>query len=181
MHVDTMTLELSLHSLICGRARKKIKAIESATDTAIYFPPIFPGIHLYRPEGADRRPTDEIVISGPDRERIFQAKTQLKDLAFGAKAFVKDVRITPTKMDHLLLERLDKIQSIMEAHASYLLLPSIGNYHGGIRVQGLDVLNVERTVRDVMGLVSFPCFEIHVNANDTRLHNFTVRNGNVLR
>ncbi|KAF2668201.1 hypothetical protein BT63DRAFT_414230 [Microthyrium microscopicum] len=154
MHVDSMTLDLNLHSLICGRARKKIKAIESATDTAIYFPPIFPAIHRYCPPGAERRSFDEIVITGPSQEHIFQAKSQLKDLTFNAKSFVKEVRITPTKMDHLLLERLDKIQSIMEAHASYLLLPSIGEYSGVIRVQGLDVLNVERTVRDVMGLTT---------------------------
>jgi hypothetical protein len=148
-----MKLELSLHTLICGRSRKKIKSIESATDTAIYFPPTFPKVHLYCPEGAARRPPDEIIITGPDSEHIFQAKQQLHELALSAKTFVKDVRITPAKMDHLLLERLDKIQSIMEAHASYLLLPSIGRQLGMIRVQGLDVLNVERTVRDVMGLV----------------------------
>jgi hypothetical protein len=149
-----MKLDLTIQSLICGRARKKIKAIESATDSAIYFPPIFPGVHLYRPDGAERRPYDEIVITGPDAERIYQAKSQLKDLTFNAKAFVKEVRITPTKMDHLLLERLDKIQSIMEAHASHIILPCVGTYGGVIRVQGLDVLNVERTVRDVMSLVS---------------------------
>ena len=148
-----MQLELSLHSLICGRARKKIKAIESATDTAIYLPPIFPKVHTYHPEGAERRDINEIVITGPDSQHILQAKTQLTELALSAKKFVKDVRITPTKMDHLLLERLDKIQSFMEAHASYLMLPSIGQQMNVIRVQGLDVLNVERTIRDVMGLV----------------------------
>jgi hypothetical protein len=56
-------------------------------------------------------------------------------------------------MDHLLLERLDKIQSFMESHASYVQLPSIGKNANIVRVYGLDVLNVERTIRDLMGLV----------------------------
>jgi hypothetical protein len=154
MHADSIKLDLTLHSLICGRSRKKIKAIESATDTAIYFPPIFPRIHHYCPEGAERRPIDEIVVTGPDPERIFQAKSQLNELTFNAKAFMKDVRITPTKMDHLLLDRLDKLQAIMESHASYILLPSIGLNNGVLRIHGLDVLNVERTVRDVMALTA---------------------------
>ncbi|KAA8571885.1 hypothetical protein EYC84_001837 [Monilinia fructicola] len=37
--VDGAILELSLHTVICGRSRKNIKMIESATNTAIYFPP----------------------------------------------------------------------------------------------------------------------------------------------
>lgn len=174
-----MQLDLNLHSLICGRARKKIKAIESATDTAIYLPPIFPRVHTFVPEGAERRDINEIVITGPDSEHIFQAKAQLSDLALSAKVFAKDVRITLTKMDHLLLERLDKIQSIMEAHASHLILPSIGQQINVIRVQGLDVLNVERTIRDVMGLVSH-LFDQFTTTNYDRPHNFTVLNGNVL-
>jgi hypothetical protein len=154
MSVDSIQFDLPLHSLICGRSRKKIKAIESATDTAIYFPPTFPNVHLYRPANADRRPLDEIIITGPDKARIYQAKAQLQDLVNMAKSFIKDVRVTSTKVDHLLLERLDKIQSIMEAHASYVMLPSIGQNANIVRVQGLDVLNVERTIRDLMGLVN---------------------------
>lgn len=154
MHYETLDIELMLHSLICGRSRKKIKAVESATDTAIYFPPIFPHVHTYCPEGAIRRPETEIVVTGPDPERIYHAKKQLTDLASQAKAFQKDVRITPTKMDHLLLDRLDKLQAIMEAHASHIILPSIGLNNGQMRVNGLDVLNVERTARDVMALTA---------------------------
>jgi hypothetical protein len=154
MTVETTAIDLSLHSLICGRSRKKIKNIESATDCAIYFPPTFPQVHQYRPLGAERRPADEIIITGPDARRIGQARQMLQEAA-RVKSYMKDVRVTPTKMDHLLLERLDKIQSIMEGHASYVVLPSIGHNAAVVRVIGLDVLNVERTIRDLMGLVSF--------------------------
>ena len=140
--------------MICGRARKKIKAIEAATHTSIYFPPTFPKVHLYCPEGATRRSQDEIVITGGSDQNIADAKNTLNDMVKGQKTFAKDIRITPTKVDHLLQERLDKLQSIMEAHSSYLVFPSIGQQMNCIRAQGLDVLNVERSIRDVMGLVS---------------------------
>lgn len=175
-----MKLELTLHTLICGRARKKIKNIESATDTAIYFPPTFPGIHLYRPEGAERRSNDEIVITGPDPDHIYAAKAQLHDLVLAAKNYAKEIRITHTKVDHLLLERLDKIQSIMEAHASHVLLPPIGRQQGSIRIQGLDLLNVERTARDIMALVCTHRTIGDCYANTRRRVSSTAQSGNAL-
>jgi hypothetical protein len=150
-----MQLDHSMHSLLWGRSKKKIKTIESATDTAIYLPPIFPKVHTYSPEGAERRDINEIVITGRDQEHINKAKVQLQELVMGTKTFMKDARITGSKLDHLILERLDKIQSIMESHSSYILLPSLGHQVNLMRVQGIDVLNVERTIRDLMGLVSY--------------------------
>ncbi|KAG9876782.1 hypothetical protein KCV05_g21950, partial [Aureobasidium melanogenum] len=68
------------------------------------------------------------------------------------KTFVKDVAITTSKVDYILLERLDKIRKIVEQNGSYVLLPPLGNHSGLLRVQATDILNVERTVRDIMSL-----------------------------
>lgn len=152
-HVDIMKLELTMHTLICGRARKNIKHIESATNTAIYFPPPFPRLFGYTPPGALRRQEDEIIITGESQESILMAKKRLHDLVLSTKSFVKDVVITPNKIDNILLERLDKIRKIIESNGSYILLPPLGLQRGLVRVQGTDVLNVERTVREVMALV----------------------------
>jgi hypothetical protein len=129
--VDTMKLELTMHTLICGRGRKNIKMIESATGTAIYFPPPFPRLFGYTPPGAQRRPDD-----------------------MSTKVFVKPVMVTDTKLDAILLERLDKVRKIIENNGSYILLPPLGVQRGVVRVQGTDVLHVERTVRELMQLVS---------------------------
>ncbi|KAI9705390.1 MAG: hypothetical protein M1820_005220 [Bogoriella megaspora] len=150
--VDILPLELSLHTLICGRARKNIKLIESATNTAIYFPPPFPRLYGYTPPGADVRREDEIIITGESQENILQAKKRLHDLVVGLKTFVKDTVITANKIDSILLERLDKVRKIMEANGSYVLLPQLGTQRGVIRVQSTDILNVERTVREIMTL-----------------------------
>lgn len=162
--VDTIKLELSLHTLICGRHRRNIKLIESATGTAIYFPPLFPGIFGYSPAGSYPRIRDEIIITGESQDNIMQAKRRLQDLVLTTKTFVKDVAITTSKVDYILLERLDKIRKIVEQNGSYVLLPPLGNHTGLLRVQATDILNVERTVRDIMSLVraylQFPSFPI---------------------
>ncbi|KAF2262164.1 hypothetical protein CC78DRAFT_468652 [Lojkania enalia] len=150
--VDTMKLELTMHTLICGRGRKNIKLIESATGTAIYFPPPFPRIYGYAPHGALRRPEDLIYITGPNQEGILRAKQRLHDLVMATKVFVKPVMVTDTKLDSILLERLDKVRKIIENNGSYILLPPLGLQRGVVRVQGTDVLHVERTVRELMAL-----------------------------
>ncbi|KAK4506018.1 hypothetical protein PRZ48_003983 [Zasmidium cellare] len=151
--VDTIRLELSLHSLISGRHRRNVKLIESATGTAIYFPPMFPTVFGYTPPGSiPLRSRDEIIVTGDNMDNILQAKKKLHDLVLACKTFVKDVQITTSKVDYILLERLDKIRRIIEANGSYVLLPPLGNHSGILRVQANDILNVERTVREIMGL-----------------------------
>jgi len=153
--VDTIKLELTLHTLISGRHRRNIKHIESLTNTAIYFPPLFPAVFGYSPTGAYPRSRDEIIITGEHQDNILQAKKRLYDLVVSTKPFVKDVAITATKIDHILLERLDKIKKIIEQNGSYVLLPPLGNNGGVLRVQATDILNVERTIREMMSLVCF--------------------------
>lgn len=146
-----------MHTLICGRGRKNIKLIESATNTAIYFPPPFPHIFGYTPQGAARRNENDIIITGKNMDEILQAKRRLHDMVMSTKAYVKEVVITPGKLDDIILERLDKVRKIIEHNGSYVLLPPLGilgTREGVLRVQGTDVLHVERTVRDVMSLVS---------------------------
>ncbi|KAK5175578.1 uncharacterized protein LTR77_000717 [Saxophila tyrrhenica] len=152
-HVDSMRLELTLHNLLAGRHRRNIKMIEHATGSAIYFPPLFPTVFGNGTFGAVRiRERDEIIITGETMDQIMQAKQRLHDLVLHTKNFIKDVQITTSKVDYILLERLDKIRKIIEANGSYVLFPPLGNHSGLLRVQATDILNVERTVREIMGL-----------------------------
>lgn len=175
--VDTINLELSLHNLICGRNRRNIKQIESATNTAIYFPPLFPTVFGYSPAGAFKRSRDEIILTGDSQENILQAKKKLHDLVITTKTYVKDVVITTTKVDYILLERLDKIKKIVEHNGSYVLLPPLGNHTGMLRVQATDILNVERTVKEIMSLVSKLQYTLILRANVHRPVNFTAPPG----
>ena len=128
--------------------------IESSTGTAIYFPPLHPSVLSYVPRGAQRRKDDEIIISGKDPQSIMAAKQAIASLVHNCKAFMKEVQITPTKIDAIILERLSKVQQIMEQYGSYVCLPRVGRQEGYVRVQATDVLNVERTIRELMSLAS---------------------------
>ena len=148
-----MKLEVTMHTLVCGRTRKNIKMIESATKTAIYFPPPFPRVFGYLPPGATRRSEDEVFITGETPENIVHAKQKLRELVMGVKIYVKDVAVSPSKIDNILLDRLDKVRKVMEANGSYVLFPQLASQRGLVRVQGTEVLHVERTVREIMALV----------------------------
>ncbi|KAG0637070.1 hypothetical protein HOY80DRAFT_1052591 [Tuber brumale] len=143
-------MELSVQSIICGRARKNVKLIESATRTAIYFPPPFPQVYGYSPPGGTRRDPDQIFITGSSREDIAKAERMLLNLTLGMRIFVKDVSITLTKIDYILLQRLDDVKKIMDANGTFVQLPVLGSPASLIRVQGSETLHLERTIKAIM-------------------------------
>jgi KH domain len=140
-----------VHTLICGRSRKHIKLIESATDTAIYFPPPFPRVYGYLPPNATVRNPEEIFITGR-LENIALAKRRLSDLVHSCKLYLKEVVIAPAKIDTILLERLDKVKKIMENNGAFVQFPQLGAQRGAVRVQASEILHVERAIRDLMSL-----------------------------
>ncbi|KAI1934115.1 hypothetical protein LOZ58_002484 [Ophidiomyces ophidiicola] len=152
--VDVIKLELTLHTLICGRGKRNIKHIEAVTNTAIYFPPSFPRLYGYTPPGSYRRCEDEVYITGATQEDIARAKQKLLDLVRGVKVYIKDATVTPEKIDSILLDRLDKIRKVMEANGCYILFPPLAGRRNKLRVQGTEILHVERTIRELMTLAS---------------------------
>ena len=174
-----LKLELSLHTVICGRTRKNIRLIEAATNTAIYFPPPFPRVYGYTPQGAYRRGEDEVYITGENQECINHAKKKLHELVLNTKCYVKDVMVSAHKIDSIILDRLDKVRKVMETNGSYVLFPQLGSQRGLIRVQGTEILHVERTVREIMALVrEFPGQTSSVlSTNLLRPASFTVHRG----
>ena len=158
--VDMMKLEHSLHKIVCGRTRKNIRLIEAASKTAIYFPPPFPRVYGYTPPGAHRRGEDEIFITGETQENINQAKKKLHELVINTKCYVKEVMLSASKIDSILLDRLDKVRKVMEINGSYVMFPSLGAQRTRVQVQGTEILHVERTVREIMALVRGALFSV---------------------
>lgn len=150
--IDGISLELSLHMVICGRARKNIKIIESSTGTAIYFPPPFSPFYKYVPKGAHRRIPTEIFITGESLNHITLAKQKIHELATNARLFMKDAAVSCPKIDSILLGRMDKVRKIMETNGTFILFPSLASQRPLVRVQGIEGLHVERTIRDLMSL-----------------------------
>ncbi len=112
-------------------------------------------------------------------DSINLAKKKLTDLVMNTKCYVKDVMVSANKIDSILLDRLDKVRKVMETNGSYVLFPVLGSQRGLIRVQGTEILHVERTVREIMALVSYTAIHLHSSPLLTGLRpdNSTVRHG----
>ncbi|KAI1437201.1 hypothetical protein GGR50DRAFT_686020 [Xylaria sp. CBS 124048] len=149
--VDRFHFESTLHPIVCGRSRKNIKLIESATNTAIYFPP-FAQLSRYCPPNANRRNPDEIFITGENPQGIELAKRKIHDLVSRTKLFMKDAVISPAKIDSILLSRMDKVRKIMEVNGAYIMFPPLASQRNMIRVQGVEGLQIERTMKEIMSL-----------------------------
>lgn len=98
-----------------------------------------------------------MYITGENQDCIGQAKLKLRELVLNTKCYVKEVMVSAHKIDSILLDRLDKVRKVMETNGSYVLFPQLGSQRGVIRVQGTEILQVERTVREIMALVSLGC------------------------
>lgn len=147
-----MRIDSTLHPIVCGRSRKHIKVIESATNTAIYFPP-FAAMSQYCPPEAHRRPPDEIYITGENPQGIELAKRKIHDLVNRTKLFMKDALVSPAKIDSIILGRMDKVRKIMDSNGTYVMFPPLASQRNMIRVQGIEGLQIERTMKEIMTLV----------------------------
>lgn len=152
--VDSVKLDQSMHQIICGRHRKNIKLIESSTSTAIYFPPLFSQMYRYSPPNASRRDPTDIFITGETPEAIREAKQKIHDIATHVRLYIKDVTLPPAKIDSILLDRTEKVRKILEANGTYIMFPPLGSQRNTIRIQGSEGIPVERTIREIMNLVS---------------------------
>lgn len=67
---------------------------------------------------------------------------------------MKDAHVTAAKIDSILLTRMDKVRKIMETNGTFIQFPALASQRSMIRIQGIEGLHVERTVRELMLMVS---------------------------
>ncbi|KAK4204103.1 hypothetical protein QBC40DRAFT_2783 [Triangularia verruculosa] len=151
--VDSIQVDYSIQQILIGRNRKNIKLIESSTNTAIYFPPPFLNCYSYCPPGAARRGEAEVFITGENTQAIEQAKYKIHDYLTRIRLFVKDVQISPAKLDSVLLTRMDKVRKIAENNNTHIVPPGLGSRKNLARFQAQENLPIERSVREFMALV----------------------------
>lgn len=124
------------------------------TNTAIYFPPPFSQCYGYCPPNATRRDPTDIFITGETPQAIEQAKMRIHEALTRMRLFHRDVTILASKLDSILLSRMDKVRKIIEANATFIMIPPLGSRHGPVRIQGVENLQIERSIRELMALVS---------------------------
>ncbi|KAG9259254.1 uncharacterized protein F5Z01DRAFT_32963 [Emericellopsis atlantica] len=166
---DSVKVDQSLHQIICGRHRKNIKLMESATNTAIYFPPLFSQVYRYSPPNASRRDPNDIFITGDSPEAIREAKQKIHEIVTRIRLYIKDVTLPAAKIDSILLDRTEKVRKILEANGTYIMFPALGTQRTTVRVQGSEGIPVERTVRELMNLAGqFYAAGWYIQQVDTR-------------
>lgn len=153
--MDGVAIEHSLQQSLCGRHRRNIKLIEASTGAAIYFTPPFSLFYNYRRPGTQIPKLDNVIITAEKVEQIADAKRKLHELGTRTRTCVLEAVTAPAKIDSIMLHRIDAVRKIAVANATYIMLPPIGKSINMIRVQGSEQSNVQRTVREVMALVSF--------------------------
>ena len=88
------------------------------------------------------------------------AKAKIHELVSRTRIFMKDAVVSAAKLDSILLTRLDKVRKIMETNGTFIQFPALASQRNMIRIQGVEGLHVERTVRDIMSLVSFAIYRV---------------------
>jgi len=66
----------------------------------------------------------------------------------------RDTAILPRKLDWLLTERIEEFKTIMSDNGTYVQVPAVGSQASLITVFGDHRVNIERTIRSIMALVS---------------------------
>lgn len=106
------------------------------------------------------------------------AKQKIHELVARIRLFMKDAVVAAAKIDSILLSRLDKVRKIMETNGTFIQFPALASQRNMVRIQGIEGLHVERTVRDIMSLVSNSCpCGVTITDDDSRLDNSTARRG----
>lgn len=67
----------------------------------------------------------------------------------------RDTAILPRKLDWMLSDRLEDIKQIMNDNGTFINFPPIGSQASLISVYGDHRVNIERTIRSIMALVSW--------------------------
>lgn len=157
LHIDTIDIDSKTLHVSAGRKRATIQSIERESGANIYIPSPFFGVlqNTVPTVVLERRNT--VYITGPHTATT-KAREMLQVLAKKNRNTVtRQVTLMPRKIDWLLLERLEALRDLMLDNSTFIELPLIGSQQSQVTVHGSSRVDVDRTIRMLMQLVS-PCY-----------------------
>ncbi|WWC72544.1 uncharacterized protein I206_106506 [Kwoniella pini CBS 10737] len=112
-----------------------------------------PGLSIHGGEQGKLGKANQIWITG-EFFGVQRARDMLLNVAVQKSKLVisRDTAILPRKLDWLLTERLEEVKGIMNDNGTYIQVPSVGSQASLITVFGDHRVNIERTIRSIMGL-----------------------------
>jgi hypothetical protein len=155
---EKIQIELKYQNMVGGRKRQDLQELMARTRTSIYMASPFVQTTNKSGSPVDPRYNDVYITGEPSKVQIVKdvlARTYSR-VQTAAPACTRQVNIASRKLDWMMLNHRDKLRSIMIDNASFIAFPPLGASHPIIFVYGESRVNVERTIRTVMQLVSHP-------------------------
>jgi len=176
LHAELCEIDHQLHAVIAGRKRSVLQSIQKETATNIYFPSPLQGLmgpDLNSSVGGSQTSRNNNVIwitgefFGVQRARDMLYSVSLNKVLFAYclterllirkqnKSIIsRDTAILPRKLDWMVTDRADDLKSIMADNATFIYFPPLGSSTSLITVYGDHRVNIQRTIRSIMQLVS---------------------------
>ncbi|GAA5974761.1 hypothetical protein JCM11641_007256 [Rhodosporidiobolus odoratus] len=152
LHSEVCEIDFKLHNIISGRKRQVVQTIQEETATNIYFPSPLSGV-LGQKNMSLLAKQNLIFITGEffgvqrARDMLFQVSMHKSKCIIS-----RDTAILPRKLDWMLSDRLEDIKQVMNDNGTFINFPPIGSQASLISVYGDHRVNIERTIRSIMGL-----------------------------
>ncbi|GAA5915762.1 hypothetical protein JCM6882_003849 [Rhodosporidiobolus microsporus] len=152
LHSEVCEIDYKLHNIVSGRKRCVVQTIQEETATNIYFPSPLSGV-LGQKNMSLLAKQNLIFITGEffgvqrARDMLFQVSMHKSKCIIS-----RDTAILPRKLDWMLSDRLEDIKQIMNDNGTFINFPPIGSQASLISVYGDHRVNIERTIRSIMGL-----------------------------
>lgn len=154
IYVDNVEIDRKLLHVGAGRKRAAIQAIERETGAWIYLPMPFAGMLQSKVTPTVSQHRNTVFIAGATGA-VERAKDSIIALANKShNVVVRQVTLMPRKIDWLLQERLESLRELMLDNSTYLEFPSMGSQQSQVSVYGASRVDVERSIRILMQLVS---------------------------
>ncbi|WFD25864.1 hypothetical protein MNAN1_000831 [Malassezia nana] len=154
IRVDSIEIDLKLLHVGAGRKRAAIQAIERESGAWVYLPMPFAGMLQGKVPSTVSKHRNTLFIAG-SAGAVERAKEALLALANKSRNLVtRQVSLVPRKIDWLLQERLEALRELMLDNSTFLEFPPMGSQQNQVSVYGASRVDVERSIRILMQLVS---------------------------
>lgn len=170
-----------MHGIIAGRKRNVLQTIMEETATNIYMPSPLQGLigpEFGQPSSANpTAPSNKLNSNviwitgeffGVQRARDMLYQVSMNKVRFSTfrsiwqlltgfqskQVMSKDTAILPRKLDWMVTERAEDLKALMHDNATFIQFPPIGSSTSLITIFGDHRVNIHRTIRAIMQLVS---------------------------
>lgn len=172
--IDSFDVSLNLIPLIGGADLTNFTQIAQQLNVNIYVPDLTPYTYSHPKNGLHEQV--RIWLSARDILEILLTKSLLEGVSY--KVYAKQLEISKSKLDLMLLQNQREFLLIMIKHGTYIETPSLGSSDKKITVFGSNTETVEESIHELTLLTSL-FYQVFINfasvgQNDQILESYLV-------